>query len=105
LLILIHSQQGLGITSSVVAGIYLTTECLDSLILSQLLIHHACQLLSTSFFGHSGCSCRRSGFFKLLSNRDKGCGHLGGIQLESGSLLLSVGHRLLQIIQVSIATL
>jgi len=42
--------------SAAVAGLYLTTECLDSLILSQLLIHHACQLLSTSFFRHSGCS-------------------------------------------------
>ena len=79
LLVLIRTQQGLSISSGVIAGFYLATECLDSLGLSQLLIHHACQLLSTSFFRHSGCCRNYSCFIELLSKCDEGHGHLIGM--------------------------
>jgi hypothetical protein len=67
LLVLIRTQQSLSISSSAIAGLYLTTECLDSLSLSQLLIHSACQLLSTRFFRRTGSSHYSSGFIQLLA--------------------------------------
>ena len=50
LLVLIHPQHGLGLSNSVIAGLYLAMECLDNLGLSQFLVHHTCQLLSVRFF-------------------------------------------------------